>query len=100
VGGDLAVPALLLRFVAARAAERQRQPCPDGKGPDPAEITRVQDAEGGALNGPVQVAVPVQGAYTAGETVYFFQKMTLPVGLLPVTVAVKVTLAPTVDGLG
>ena len=36
--------------------------------------------EGGELTGPLQVAVPVQGPYTAGEQVFFFQKMRLPIG--------------------
>ena len=49
----------------------------------------------------LQVAVPPLSA-TALQPLIALPpsvKLTLPVGALPVTVAVKVTLAPTVDGL-
>ena len=38
------------------------------------------DVQGGELLGPVQVAIPVVGDFTPGETVYFFQRMRLPFG--------------------
>ncbi len=38
------------------------------------------DIQGSELNGPVQVAIPVQGDFTPGEKVFFFQKMRLPTG--------------------
>ncbi|MCB2002255.1 MAG: hypothetical protein KDH91_18690, partial [Rhodoferax sp.] len=38
------------------------------------------EVEGGNLTGPIQIAVPVNGGYTPGETVYFFQKTNQPVG--------------------
>ncbi|MCB2028921.1 MAG: hypothetical protein KDH18_09735, partial [Rhodoferax sp.] len=38
------------------------------------------EVEGGNLTGPIQIAMPVNGGYTPGETVYFFQKTNQPVG--------------------
>ena len=49
----------------------------------------------------LQVAVPPLSATALQPLIALppSEKLTLPVGALPVTVAVKVTLAPTVDGL-
>ncbi len=38
------------------------------------------DIQGGEVTGPIQIAVPVAGGYTPGETVWFFQKMLVPTG--------------------
>ena len=38
------------------------------------------EVDGGNLTAPIQIAVPVNGGYTPGETVYFFQNTNQPVG--------------------